>query len=156
MARLESDLTQVLLAACKGELRGVTLEWAPGFAMVVVMASKGYPVASVNRTVIRNLEAAEAVAPSVKILHAGTTFDSDGNFPCSWGHCQGEELGRSTSKSLPSSRSHQLARRVLPTRHWVESTSKGAIHRTKWLSFRCNLTGHSNVTSLVLDVFKAN
>ncbi|KAJ1388241.1 Phosphoribosylglycinamide synthetase, ATP-grasp [Sesbania bispinosa] len=33
---LESDLAQVLLAACKGELSGVSLNWSPGSAMVMV------------------------------------------------------------------------------------------------------------------------
>jgi phosphoribosylamine--glycine ligase len=80
MVRLESDLAQVLLAACRGELSGVSLSWSPGSAMVVVMASNGYPGAYEKGTVIRNLEDAEHVAPCVKIFHAGTAQDSDGNF----------------------------------------------------------------------------
>lgn len=80
MVRLESDLAQVLLAACRGELSGVSLSWSPGSAMVVVMASKGYPGAYEKGTVIQNLEDAEHVAPCVKIFHAGTTQDSNGNF----------------------------------------------------------------------------
>ncbi|PSS02906.1 Phosphoribosylamine--glycine ligase [Actinidia chinensis var. chinensis] len=43
MVRLESDLAQVLLAACKGELTGVSLNWSSDSAMVVVMASNGTP-----------------------------------------------------------------------------------------------------------------
>ncbi|RVW23347.1 Phosphoribosylamine--glycine ligase, chloroplastic [Vitis vinifera] len=80
MIRLESDLAQVLLAACKGELSGVSLNWSPGSAMVVVMASKGYPGSYEKGTVISNLDEAELVAPSVKVFHAGTNLDSDGNF----------------------------------------------------------------------------
>lgn len=80
MIRLESDLVQVLLAACRGELSGVSLNWSQGSAMVVVMASKGYPGAYEKGTVIRNLEEAENVAPCVKIFHAGTAQDSYGNF----------------------------------------------------------------------------
>lgn len=80
MIRLESDLAQVLLAACKGELSGVSLKWSTGSAMVVVMASKGYPGSYEKGTVISNLEEAELVAPSVKVFHAGTELDSDGNF----------------------------------------------------------------------------
>ncbi|OVA16376.1 ATP-grasp fold [Macleaya cordata] len=38
MVRFESDLAQVVLAACRGELSNVSLEWSPGLAMVVVMA----------------------------------------------------------------------------------------------------------------------
>ncbi|KAK8512996.1 hypothetical protein V6N12_030402 [Hibiscus sabdariffa] len=66
MVRLESDLAKVLLAACRGELKGVTLDWSPG-----------------------NLEEAEHVAPSVKIFHAGTAFDSDGNFVATGGRVLG-------------------------------------------------------------------
>lgn len=80
MVRLESDLAQVLLAACRGELGSVSLNWSSETAMVVVMASRGYPGAYEKGTVIKNLEEAEVVAPSVKIFHAGTAYDSDGNF----------------------------------------------------------------------------
>ncbi|XP_077218905.1 phosphoribosylamine--glycine ligase-like [Tasmannia lanceolata] len=80
MVRLESDLAQVLLAACKGELGKVSLSWSPGSAMVVVMASRGYPGTYKKGTIIRNLEDAELVAPTVKVFHAGTALDSEGNF----------------------------------------------------------------------------
>lgn len=80
MVRLESDLAQVLLAACRGELSEVSLSWSPGSAMVVVMASKGYPGSYEKGTLIKNLEEAEHVAPFVKVFHAGTALDSEGNF----------------------------------------------------------------------------
>ncbi|KAL5731906.1 phosphoribosylamine--glycine ligase [Ranunculus cassubicifolius] len=80
MVRLESDLAQVLLAACRGELKDVSLKWYSGSAMVVVMASQGYPGSYKKGSVIRNLDKAEKVEPSVKIFHAGTSVDSDGNF----------------------------------------------------------------------------
>ncbi|KAL5571253.1 hypothetical protein UlMin_020850 [Ulmus minor] len=80
MVRLKSDLAQVLLASCRGELSEVSLNWSPGSAMVVVMASNGYPGSYEKGTVIRNLDEAEHVAPSVKVFHAGTALDKDGNF----------------------------------------------------------------------------
>lgn len=89
MVRLESDLAQVLLAACKGELSGVSLDWSPGSAMVVVMASKGYPGSYDKGTLIENLEEAEQVAPSVKVFHAGTAVDADGNFIATGGRVLG-------------------------------------------------------------------
>ena len=85
MMRLESDLAKILLAACKGELSGVSLDWSKDSAMVVVMASKGYPGAYEKGSVIRNLEEAEAVAPGVKVFHAGTDLDSEGNVVASGG-----------------------------------------------------------------------
>ncbi|KAM7478789.1 hypothetical protein LguiA_027002 [Lonicera macranthoides] len=89
MVRLESDLVQVLLAACKGELKDVTLNWSPGSAMVVVMASNGYPGSYKKGTIIRNLDEAEVVAPSVKIFHAGTALDLNGNFIATGGRVLG-------------------------------------------------------------------
>ncbi|CAN6362704.1 unnamed protein product [Urochloa humidicola] len=79
MMRLESDLAQVLLSACRGELDNVSLTWSPEMAMVVVMASQGYPGSYKKGTVIRNLDKAEQVSPAVKIFHAGTALDGDGN-----------------------------------------------------------------------------
>ncbi|XP_015697757.1 phosphoribosylamine--glycine ligase, chloroplastic-like isoform X2 [Oryza brachyantha] len=79
MMRLESDLAQVLLSACRGELGDVSLTWSPEMAMVVVMASQGYPGSYKKGTVIRNIEKAEQVSPAVKIFHAGTALDGDGN-----------------------------------------------------------------------------
>ena len=89
MVRLESDLAQVLLAACKGELTGVSLNWSSDSAMVVVMASNGYPGSYEKGTVIQNLEEAEDVAPSIKIFHAGTALDSNGNFIATGGRVLG-------------------------------------------------------------------
>ena len=79
MMRLESDLAQVLLSACQGELRNVSLSWSSEMAMVVVMASQGYPESYMKGTVIKNLDKAEQVSPAVKIFHAGTALDGDGN-----------------------------------------------------------------------------
>ncbi|KAJ0972851.1 hypothetical protein J5N97_020810 [Dioscorea zingiberensis] len=104
MMRLESDLAQVLLAACRGELDNVSLNWSPGSAMVVVMASQGYPGPYKKGTVIKNLEEAEVVAPMVKIFHAGTALDSDGNFIATGGRvlgvtAKGEDLAEARSRA---------------------------------------------------------
>ncbi|XP_058777627.1 phosphoribosylamine--glycine ligase [Vicia villosa] len=89
MVRLESDLVQVLLAACRGELSGVSLDWSPGSAMVVVMASKGYPGSYEKGTIIENLEEAELVTSGIKIFHAGTAFDSEGRYIATGGRVLG-------------------------------------------------------------------
>ncbi|KAL0651123.1 hypothetical protein Bca4012_093814 [Brassica carinata] len=89
MMRLESDLAKVLLAACRGELKGVTLDWSRDSAMVVVMASRGYPGAYEKGSIIRNLEEAERVAPGVKVFHAGTGLDEEGNVVASGGRVLG-------------------------------------------------------------------
>ncbi|KAL3515728.1 hypothetical protein ACH5RR_022630 [Cinchona calisaya] len=89
MVRLESDLAQVLLAACKGKLSGISLDWSPGSAMVVVMASKGYPGSYEKGMAIQNLEEAEHIAPSVKVFHAGTALDANGNIIAAGGRVLG-------------------------------------------------------------------
>ena len=89
MMRLESDLAQVLLAACRGELGKVSLTWSAELATVVVMASEGCPGAYKDGTVIKNLDEAEQVSPAVKIFHAGTAFDTDGNFVAAGGRVLG-------------------------------------------------------------------
>jgi phosphoribosylamine--glycine ligase len=71
MARLDSDLLPVLLAAAKGDVSGESLSWMDESALVVVMAAKGYPGAYEKGTEIKGLEAANAV-PGVTVLHAGT------------------------------------------------------------------------------------
>lgn len=53
MVRLRSDLVQVLLAACKGQLKGMKLEWSDDPAVVVVVAAKGYPGAFAKEEPIR-------------------------------------------------------------------------------------------------------
>ncbi|RWW81785.1 hypothetical protein BHE74_00009801 [Ensete ventricosum] len=89
MMRLESDLAQVLLAACRGELGSVSLNWSTESAMVVVMASEGYPGPYKKGTTIRNLEEAELLSPMVKIFHASTDFDSNGDFIAAGGRVLG-------------------------------------------------------------------
>ena len=43
MARLASDVVDLMLAARNGQLAGKTVEWREDPALVVVMAAKGYP-----------------------------------------------------------------------------------------------------------------
>ena len=54
--RLESDLLEMLLAACEGQLAGVRPQWSTQTALTVVLAAKGYPGAYAKHTPIRGLE----------------------------------------------------------------------------------------------------
>ena len=56
MLRLESDLLEVLLAACDGTLAQVQLHWSPHAALTVVMAAEGYPGSYKKGSVIRGLD----------------------------------------------------------------------------------------------------
>jgi len=95
MARLQSDLVPLLLAACDGELAGKSIEWKPDPAMVVVMAAAGYPGSYKRGGVISNLAEAAKV-PGVAVLHAGTKFDEEGRVVANGGRVLGITAAAST------------------------------------------------------------
>ncbi len=69
LPRLRSDLLDLLQRATTGGLAGVELEWAPEWAVTVVLASAGYPASSSSGDVIRGLD---EVVGDVEVTHAGT------------------------------------------------------------------------------------
>jgi phosphoribosylamine--glycine ligase len=72
--RLQSDLAQVLLAATRGELDQVQLQWDARVALGVVLAAAGYPMAPRKGDAITDLP---ADAPDAVVFHAGTA-EQDG------------------------------------------------------------------------------
>lgn len=70
MMRLRSPLADVLLAATRGELDRVSLDWDPRVALGVVMAAHGYPMNPRKGDAITGLPADEA---DRMVFHAGTT-----------------------------------------------------------------------------------
>ncbi|MDV3221842.1 phosphoribosylamine--glycine ligase [Intrasporangium sp.] len=77
-ARLESPFAQLLFAAATGDLEGFgRLRWSDDHAVVVVIASEGYPAAPRTGAPISGLDAAAEI-PGVVVLHAGTRLDEDG------------------------------------------------------------------------------
>ena len=78
LARLETPLAGVLLAASTGALASVPpLRWSDRAAVTVVVASSGYPEAPRTGDVITGLDDAEAL-PDVHVLHAGTAAGAEG------------------------------------------------------------------------------
>jgi len=71
MLRLMSDLVPALIAARDGQLKNFDLRWYDDAALVVVMATNGYPGHYGKGSVIEGLDAAAALA-DVEIFHAGT------------------------------------------------------------------------------------
>ena len=88
MMRAKSDILPVLLAASKGTLDQVTMEWHDQVALTVVMAAKGYPGSYAKGTPIRGLSDACA-APRVQVFHAGTALGRDGSLVASGGRVLG-------------------------------------------------------------------
>jgi phosphoribosylamine--glycine ligase len=70
LARLESDLFEVLRAATTGDLTSVTLEWSPDSVVNVVLAAHGYPVDPRKGDVITGLSESTGL-----VFHAGTVRD---------------------------------------------------------------------------------
>jgi phosphoribosylamine--glycine ligase len=78
LARLETPFAQLLLAAATGGLSGQSrLRWSDDHAVVVVVASSGYPTSPRTGDPISGLDAAAEV-PGVVVLHAGTRLDPEG------------------------------------------------------------------------------
>lgn len=88
MARLKSDLVELLLAAAEGKLAGKTVEWSDDPALVVVMAANGYPGSYEKNTVIEGLDEAGKVE-GVTVLHAGTKADDQGRVLATGGRVLG-------------------------------------------------------------------
>ena len=76
MARLRSDLLPALIACADGVLDKVTLRWKPQAALMVVMASNGYPGSYEKGSEIKGLEAVAAL-PQVIVFHAATQRDGN-------------------------------------------------------------------------------
>ncbi|MCZ6540728.1 MAG: phosphoribosylamine--glycine ligase [Nitrospinae bacterium] len=76
MMRMDSDIVPVLEACANGTLDTCSLEWKPGAAVCVVMASEGYPGSYDKGRPISGLDQANAL-PGVSVFHAGTKQDGD-------------------------------------------------------------------------------
>jgi phosphoribosylamine--glycine ligase len=71
LPRLRSDLVDLCLAARRpGGLAGVKAEFAPEWAVTVVLASAGYPESSSRGDLITGI--ADAEATGAEVVHAGT------------------------------------------------------------------------------------
>ncbi|MFH1884523.1 MAG: phosphoribosylamine--glycine ligase [Planctomycetota bacterium] len=87
LARLKSDLLEVLLAVCNGTLDRITLEWDRRPAVCVVMASGGYPGDYEKGKKIVGLQEAQQLE-DVIVFHAGTK-DMDGDIVTNGGRVLG-------------------------------------------------------------------
>ncbi len=74
MSRLQSDLSELCLAALAGKLDSTSVEWDPRAALGVVMAAGGYPESYPKGDVIHGLDSVS----EGKVFHAGTA-EKDGH-----------------------------------------------------------------------------
>ena len=83
LLRLASDVVPALLAAAKGDLSAVELEFDPRAAVGVVLAAEGYPGEPVKGDAIAGLDG--PFAEGVQVFHAGTARAPDGRVVTSGG-----------------------------------------------------------------------
>jgi phosphoribosylamine--glycine ligase len=74
MARLDSDLAELMMACVEGRLAEVRAEWKDDTGICVVMAADGYPGKYPKGMEISGLDEAEDV-PGVTVFQAGTKLE---------------------------------------------------------------------------------
>ncbi len=77
MLRLNTDLAEILLACAQGRLHEAAASWSDDVAITVVLAAKGYPGTPQTGSIIKGIEAAEAIG--AQVFHAGTSRDAEGH-----------------------------------------------------------------------------
>lgn len=76
LARLDSDLAELMLACVEGRLDSSMVRWKPQSSCCVVMASQGYPGAYAKGKAIEGIDKAEEL-DGVTVFHAGTKLKAD-------------------------------------------------------------------------------
>lgn len=75
MMRLQSDLVQLCMSACKGELDRETISFDPRASIGIVMAAGGYPSTYAKGKIISGLEGLDSQIS--KVFHAGTQISDN-------------------------------------------------------------------------------
>jgi len=117
LARLQTPLSAVLLAAAQGRLADQpALSWSDDASVTVVVAAHGYPGAVRGGDPVTGVDAAEDVE-GVHVLHAGTSRDDDGALVASGGRvlsvvARGADLAEARRRAYAA-----VERIVLPGSH---------------------------------------
>jgi phosphoribosylamine---glycine ligase len=88
LARLDTDLLDILEGVANGDLSSVKISWSEASSVCVVLAAAGYPEKPETGQIIEGIEQAEALQ-GVKVFHAGTCLDKDGALVTSGGRVLG-------------------------------------------------------------------
>ncbi len=111
--RLESDLLEALVACAEGRMDDIKLRWSDDAALLVVMATQGYPGYYPKGSEIGGLEAVGALE-GVVVFHAGTRID-DGNIVADGGRVLGV-----TARAPTVEQAQQLAYCAVDLIDWPE------------------------------------
>ena len=86
LTRLETDPVAIMLAAARGHLASIEVKVKPDYALVVVLASAGYPG---DYPKGETISFPDSVGENEYIFHAGTKFDSSRSVVSSGGRVLG-------------------------------------------------------------------
>ncbi len=89
LARLKTDLVELLGASASGGLAGLEPEWDPRSTLCIVMAAGGYPGSYEKGHVIEGMDAAKGGDGDVVVFQAGTAVGADGRVVTSGGRVLG-------------------------------------------------------------------
>ncbi len=99
LPRMKSDIVELMLASCDGQVGNVKLEWDKRSCVCVVMSSGGYPDEYEKGKEISGLKDAEKIEDTV-VFHAGTKKE-DGKIVTSGGRVLGvTSLGNGIEKAI--------------------------------------------------------
>jgi phosphoribosylamine--glycine ligase len=82
MMRLQSDLVELCIASCDGNLVAKKIQWDSRSCLGVVLAANGYPDSYAKGDIIKGIPPADSKS---KVFHAGTKNDDKGNILSSGG-----------------------------------------------------------------------
>lgn len=88
LVRLDSDLLELMLATCRGDLGECDIRWKPGASCCIVLAAPGYPDEPRAGIEITGVEDAARVE-GVSVFHAGTKRDATGRLVTAGGRVLG-------------------------------------------------------------------
>jgi phosphoribosylamine--glycine ligase len=76
LPRLKSDLFEIILSCCAGNLKNKTIEWYDEKSLCIVLCSKGYPGKFEKKIIIKDIKKI-SLKKNEYIYHAGTIKDKD-------------------------------------------------------------------------------
>jgi len=103
MRLLKTDLLDIFETCVDGRLHEIDIEWYPGFAACIVLASSGYPSPDYKKHIpVTGIKDAELL-PGVVVFHAGTARRIDGHLVTSGGRVLGVTgIGATLEEALKS------------------------------------------------------
>ena len=118
---LDDDLVPLLLASARGKELPDSVRFKEAYAMVVVLASAGYPESYPKGEVI---SAPSGFPDGSQLIHAGTKLDEDGKCVTDGGRVlgavgMGSSLQEARRKSEWSVRVSRFSFEIFPQGHWT-------------------------------------